>query len=296
MDQFHFSNYSAYISGTPILLCAAITLLTVAACFLLARYSRTGTSSWKLLGLTLPILLILEATLFRGMPGFSPSGVLNWSADGWNRISYNPWSDQVMLNALLYAPAGFAWTVARRRPLAVWLGLTGMSLLIELVQGLTGFGAPDVADLIANSIGAALGAAAAWVVLSLVAVRRGVRPRPRALLARAALLAAAAAVLYASLAVAADRRQARLETELVHLYGASSFEQYARWEKADRLSKKVFEKTSVYTDGMRFGDASVTIRYPASFFGIRRCVFARWTTGSFAVKRGHGRACTKFIG
>ena len=122
------------------------------------------------------------------------------------------------------------------------------------------------------------------------------RSSPRALLTRAALLAAATTALFASLTVGADRRQARLETELAHLYGASSYEQFARWEKADRLSEEVFDKTSVFSDGTRYGDASVTIRYPASFFGVRRCVFAMWTTGSFAVKRGHGRACTEFIG
>jgi glycopeptide antibiotics resistance protein len=296
MDELHFSNYSNYISGPAILAWAAVTVLTVATCLHLARHSRTGTSIWKLLGLVLPFLLILEATLFRETPSFTPSSVLNWSSGGWNRISYNPWSDQVLLNALLFTPAGFAWTFARRRPFAVWLGLTGMSLLIELAQGSTGLGAPDVADMIANSIGAALGAAAAWVVLSLAAVRRGVRPRPRALITRAALLTAAATALFAFLAVGADRRQARLETELVDLYGTSSFEQYARWEKADGLSEEVFDKTSVFSDGTRYGDESVTIRYPASFFGVRRCVFAIWTTGSFAVTRGHGRACTEFIG
>ncbi len=304
MDEFHFSHYSNYISNRDILACATVTLLAAAACFLFSRYSRAGTSIWRLLGLILPILLILEATLFRevAIPGFSPSGVLNWSANGWNRISYNPWSDQVLLNALVFAPAGFAWSFARKRFFAIWLGLAGLSLLIELIQGLTGLGAPDVADLIANSIGAALGATAAWAVLSLAAVRRGVRPQPRTLLMRAALLAGAATVLYASLVVGADRRQARLETELAHLYGASSYEQFARWEKAENqgqnllLSKEVFDKTSVRPDGMRYGDKSVTIRYPASFFGIRRCVFAMWATGSFAVKRGHGRACTEFIG
>lgn len=296
MDKLNFSNYSNYISGPAILAWAAVTVLTVATCLHLARHSRIAPSIWKLLVLVLPILLILEATLFREMPGFTPSGVLHWSASGWNRISYNPWSDQVLLNALLFAPAGFAWTFTRKRPFAVWFGLTGMSLLIELAQASTGLGAPDVADLIANSIGAALGATAALAVLSLAAVLRGVRPRPRALLTRAALLAAATTALFASLTVGADRRQARLETELVHLYGASSYAQFARWEKADRLSEEVFDKTSVFSDGTRYRDTSVTIRYPASFFGIRRCIFATWRADSFVVKRGHGRACTEFIG
>ncbi len=296
MDAFHFSNYSSYVSGTPVVPCAVVTLLAIAACFLFARRSRTGTSIWRLLGLTLPILLILEVTLFREMPGFSPGGVFHWSHDGWGRISYDPWSDQVLLNALLFVPAGFAWTLVRKRPFAVWFGLTGMSLLIELAQGLTRLGAPDVADLTANSVGAVVGVTAAYLVLSLVALRRGVRPRPHALLKRAVPFVAAVVALFVFLTIGADRRQARLETELVHLYGNSNFEQYARWEKADRLSEEVFDKTSVFSDGTSYSDESVTIRYPASLFGIRRCVFATWRADLFVVKRGHGRACTEFIG
>jgi hypothetical protein len=280
------------------------TLFAVVACVLIARRARTGTSAWKLLGLTLPTLLILEATLFRRTDGFSFSlgGAVHWSADGWHRISYNPWSGQVVLNMFLFAPAGFAWTLARRRPYVAWLGLTGLSLLIELTQGVTGLGAPDVADLIANSVGAAVGASAASCVSVLVAARRGARPRLRAVLTRVALLVVAATVLVASLTVGADLRQSRLVTELESLYRTSSFEQFMRWEKSEErganssLTKNVFDRTSVFPDGTRYADRSVTIRYPASFFGIHRCVFATWAPGSFSVGRGSGSACTTFIG
>ena len=206
-----------------------------------------------------------------------------------------------MLNVLLFVPAGFAWTLARRRPFAVWLGLTGLSLLIELIQGATGLGAADVADLIANSVGAAVGGIAACGVGWLVAARRGARPGRRAVLTRAALVVVAAAVLVVFLTVGADRRQARLVTELDSLYGTSSYEQFVRWEKAEgrggnvALTKNVFDRTSVRTDGMHYGDRSVTVRFPASFFGVHRCVFAIWTPGSFAVRRGSGSACTTFI-
>ena len=69
----------------------------------------------------------------------------------WTRISYDPWSSQVVENVTLFAPAGFAWNLLRRRGLIVWIGLTGMSLLIGTIQGLTGLDAPDVADLLANA-------------------------------------------------------------------------------------------------------------------------------------------------
>ena len=304
LGGLHFSGYSIYAGDVVISACAVATLLAVVACVLFARQARARTSTWKFLGLVLPILLIVEATLFRTGFGssFSPGGAFQWSADGWSRISYNPWSDQVLLNVLLFAPAGFAWTLARRRPYVVWLGLTGLSLLIELTQGVTGVGASDVADLIANSVGAAVGATAAWGVALFVAARRGARPGRRAVLTRAALLVGAATVLVVSVTVGADRRQARLVTELESLYRTSSFEQFMGWESAEErgknllLTKNVFDKTSVRSDGTHYGDRSVSIRYPASFFGIHRCVFAIWAPGSFSVRRGSGSACTTFIG
>jgi hypothetical protein len=300
----HFSSYSNYTGAVAISASSVATLLAVVACVLFARHGRAPAPTWKLLGLVLPTLLILEATLFRRGLGsnLSLAGAFQWSPDGWDRISYTPWSDQVVLNALLFAPAGFAWTLARRRPFVVWLGLAGLSLFIELIQGATGVGAPDVADLIANSVGAALGATAAVGVVWLLAARRGARPGLGAVLTRAALLVVAVTVLVAFLVVGADRRQAALVTELDSLYRTSSFEQFMRWEKADGhgkvplLTKRVFDRTSVRTDGMHHGKRSVTVRFPASFFGIHRCVFAIWTPGSFSVRRGSGSVCTTFIG
>ena len=304
MGGLHFSGYSTYTGDVVISASVVAAVLAVVACVLFARHARARTSTWKLLGLVLPILLILEATVFRMGLGsrFSPAGAFQWSPDGWNRISYTPWSDQVVLNALLFAPAGFAWAIARRRPYVVWLGLTALSLLIELIQGVTGVGAPDVADLIANSVGAAVGATIAWGVVSFVAARRGARPGLRVVLTPPALLVVGATVLVVSLTVGADRRQAALVTELESLYRTSSFEQFMRWENAEErgkvplLTKRVFDRTSVRTDGMYYGKSSVTVRFPASFFGIHRCVFAIWAPGSFSVRRSSGSACTKFIG
>jgi hypothetical protein len=109
------------------------------------------------------------------------------------------------------------------------------------------------------------------------------------------LIVAAATLVFSGVTEGASARQARLEHELLRLYGSSSFQQFKRWERADRLPQEVFARTSVSSDGAHYGARTVTIRYPASFFGLRRCVFATWEAQAFAVRRGSGRACTAFL-
>ena len=44
-------------------------------------------------------------------------GLLEWSAEGWQRVSTNPFaSSEVMLNVALFVPAGFFLTLWLRRP------------------------------------------------------------------------------------------------------------------------------------------------------------------------------------
>ena len=291
-------DFGYFASRSNLLAAALLTLLLVTGCVFARRRGLASAPLWQLLVLGLPLLLIVDATLFRdsALPTFSPAGVLHWSHGGWTRLSYDPWSSQVVENVALFAPAGFAWNLLRRRGLIVWIGLTGMSLLIETIQGLTGLGAPDVADLLANAAGAAVGVFLAGLVLAAAALRRGRRPNLRAIAVRAALIVAAAILGFTFATHGAAARQARLEHELVRLYSSSSLQQFKRWERSGRLPQEVFARTSVSSDGASYGAGVVTIRYPASFFGIERCVFATWQTLGFAVRRGSGRECTTFLG
>jgi hypothetical protein len=115
-------------------LTAATLPLFLVSAFVARRRGVATAPLWELLVLGLPLLLIVDATLLRdaAVPTFSPAGVLHWSHSGWTRISYDPWSNQVVENAALFVPSGFAWNLLRRRGVAVWIGLTGVSLLMEM--------------------------------------------------------------------------------------------------------------------------------------------------------------------
>ncbi|MHC5903949.1 VanZ family protein [Streptomyces sp. S6] len=232
--------------------------------------------------------LILSVTLFReGELAFSPRGLLHWSSSGWRRVSYDPFSDtEVLLNTALFVPAGLVWTLLTGRPVRVLAALSGLSLLIECVQAVTGLGANDVADLLANSAGAVLG------VVAGKAVRRPRRPK-RVMLAAVA----GATLLVGSLFVGANHRQASLERELSDRFTGTDLATYTTWEADDRLYDQVFHAASVLADGARHrGGDDVQVRYPASFFGLSRCVFVEWTRDGATVRRGAGEECAVFMG
>jgi hypothetical protein len=63
-----------------------------------------------------------------------------------------------MLNVALFVPAGASLTALTRRAGLVVVALLGLSIGVEVLQRLTEVGLPDPADVVANTIGAALGA------------------------------------------------------------------------------------------------------------------------------------------
>jgi hypothetical protein len=245
------------------------------------------------------VCLIVAVTLLRdGWPRhFSLGGLAHWSSAGYDRLSSDPFgSSQFVLNIALFVPAGAAWTWMTRRPGAVAAGLVGGSLLVESVQALTGLGAPDVADLVANSIGALVGVGAA----ALVSRARGHRarlmlsPRRRAIAVVAVLAFGAAAVTL--LFVGADRRQRSVERELRAAFAGTTKTDIDRWNVNNTMLDQVFNAVSVFADGTQYSPGEVKVRYPASFFGMHRCVFVVWTPTSVRFEHRSGDACTEFIG
>jgi glycopeptide antibiotics resistance protein len=81
------------------------------------------------------------------------------------------WLDSVVvganwtLNAVLFVPAGLTLALFLRSPLRATVALSIGSFLIETVQQITLVGISDPSDFVANTAGAAIGAALALVVL-----------------------------------------------------------------------------------------------------------------------------------
>ena len=60
--------------------------------------------------------------------------------------------------------------------------------------------------------------------------------------------------------------------------------------------QQVIDAISVKADGFRSTDDQIEIRWPALFFGFRRCVYVTWTPSGVECRDDSGPSCTDFIG
>lgn len=237
---------------------------------------------------------------------------LGWWRDGWElRRVMDPANSEWLLNVVLFVPAGLAWTaLTRNAPLTlVWLVMA--SFVIETIQSVTGAGAPDTADLVANSIGALAGVLLG--VLWIVANGRREGLSPRGVLVGTVGLVAVVVGLFVTVQVLADRRIERLERELHTQFdaatrsiigndagganngannGADNGDPAATTFDEFMAMASVRPDSIVYTDDNRVAD----VRYPIEFFGVHRCVFVRFTPTGTSFRRDGGSECTRFRG
>jgi len=141
----------------------AMLPLTTAALLIAFPWSRRFAIPFRVAALTsMSIALILAFTLVARMLELTQWGdgelSASWLTDAalWSeslRID-RPW----ILNAVLFVPAGFALAKVARRAWISVAALAALSIAIEFTQRLLMVGAPDPADLVANIVGATLGA------------------------------------------------------------------------------------------------------------------------------------------
>lgn len=243
------------------------------------------------------VCLILAVTMFRDGWQFAwnVAGMFEWSGTGWSRLSGNPLgSPEFVLNLLLFVPAGIAWTRILRAPGVVVAGAAALALAIESLQGITGAGAPDIADLAANTAGGAVGVGAA------VAVRRiwnGPTLTPEASRRRRLLVAGSVAAVVVVWFGGAGFRQRSIERELRDAFDGTSLEQVEGWRAGDgNQSERLYGAISARSDGVTTVDDAIEVRYPATFFGLRRCVFVTWSPAGLDYRRASGSECTVFVG
>jgi len=266
----------------------------------------TRAPGWLVLAAVLSVVGVLVMTLFREVvplvqhllggggaewPGLG--GLLGWSDDGWWRATHDPLgSTQVVLNVGLFVPAGFLWTLVTRRPTATMLGLCATSVVIELVQAVTGLGANDAADLVANAAGAAVGVLAgvftSWVRDEFIGDHAG----SRRWLLRAASAAGVIALGSAVMIGGAAQRQHALTAEASTAFAGTDLGDVRRWQRSEELPDRVwFGALTRDVDGFVWAPDTVTARYPASFVAVRRCVLVAWVEDTVTVERRAGSVC-----
>lgn len=262
---------------------------------------------WLTFCAVLSVVGILVFTLFRetavlvqavgsgspvAMPGWA--GLLVWSPDGlWRALADPLGSTQTLLNILLFLPAGLLWTVVTRRPWSVLGSLGALSLGIELVQAVTGLGANDVADLVANVAGAAAGVGvvvlAGWVTDAIAERDVG----PGRWWRRAIAVGMAAACAAALPFLGASQRQAALVEEASRHFDGTTLSDVERWERAGELDRVWRGVPSSYSDGFVIDAGTATARYPARFLGRHTCVLVTWDPAQVQVRPAAGTVCSR---
>jgi hypothetical protein len=145
---------------------AALVVLLGASALAARRLRSPGRSGLAWFAALGSVALVIAVTLLRdGWPtGIELGRLGEWSRNGWDRLSTDPLGSQVALNVALFVPAGAAWTWLLDRPWRVLAGLVAGSFAVELVQAVLGIGAADVADVAANTVGAAVGVGVAVLI------------------------------------------------------------------------------------------------------------------------------------
>ena len=165
------------LSALPTVLVIAAVAVVIA--FALPRRRLVAAAT----GVSLAVAVGLTITPFGGWSHFGfEAGALHSiltnvephrsALTGWFRNSDGP------ANVLLYLPAGLFLALLLRRPLLATIGLTAMSFAIECWQSTLTTRVGSFDDVVANGLGAAIGAAVAAVVLAAQAIARRPRPAP----------------------------------------------------------------------------------------------------------------------
>jgi hypothetical protein len=173
-------------------------------------------------------------------------------------------------------------------------------LLIEVVQDLTFLGASDPADLLANSLGAAIGVIVAVGYLAVAARRRpsdaAVPPARRRLLVGTAAIVLLVGLGWLGVQVGADMRQQALRAELRTAFAGTTATDVAQQSASDDGFSGLLAAVTTRPGYLgRVGETDeFEGRYSAQFFGTYRCVYIRWTTEGFTLRDASGDQCAEF--
>ncbi|MGC3955915.1 MAG: VanZ family protein [Propionicimonas sp.] len=242
-------------------------------------------------GFLVSLGLVLVVTLLREpWSGACWQCLAQWQPE---RVLAGRVGSEVWLNVVLFLPVACFATLLWRAPWRTAGAALLLSLTVELVQPLVGVGVNDLMDLVANTSGALIGAAAGAVVL-LVGDALGRRRIGLGRIARVVLsIGLGAAVLVGGPAWAASTRQSDAVERLDQFFAGTTLADYQANHDAwdDRLFE-VYRDTGGPTMVTRNTDEVARTRFTWNIYFAVRCVVAEWRPDGFAAVPGTGSTCT----
>lgn len=131
---------------------------------------------WVLLGYLLGAAIILVLPVVY-------SGVViriwSWLRDGLGLTGFGAGWVEFVANVALFLPLGLLLTLCVRRPWVGFVGAVALSAAAEFVQLMIPGRVASLRDVVANALGAAVGALIAWLIIAIArsrAARGPVRP------------------------------------------------------------------------------------------------------------------------
>lgn len=286
---------NSYLGAGVLVIFAVAGLVAALLARPLAR--RWGTSRAAATLAVLSLIAILTVTLGVRLRGTLRLAFdVSWLHDDflWQRVveADGEW----LLNVLLFVPAGLFVARANRRPLRTIAGLVALSFVIELVQGFTGLGFADPADLVANSIGAVAGALLAVLLRLVWPVDPDRRWSRRGVVFACVAVVALAGVSWLGGQAAANTRQAQLADRLVHAFeGTTSADVAALMASPDGMSR-LAAAAKAWPDyvGEVGSSGEWEGRWSTDVLALYRCVLVRWSEHDVTVHNLGGSGCTDF--
>ncbi len=202
-----------------------------------------------------------------------------------------------LLNLAIFVPAGFFSVLASRRTLALFIALIGLSIGIEVVQGVFRLGAPDPGDIFANTLGSLIGVALGAAVLRITAQPGGRQTDlSRTLGAMAFTFSVAIVFGWLALATAANSQRASLADEIMDVFAGTAAADIASAMAADNGFDGLLAAVSTRPDYLgQVGESNdYAARYSMQFLGFNRCVFVYWDAAGVTLTNGAGQECTVF--
>lgn len=267
----------------------ALAFATILTCALPARFATTPRQVGFFLCAFSGAIVIVTTLLRREPTGPCFACLGDW---GLVRVLAGRINLEAWLNVALFVPPAFFATLLWRSPWRMVLVASLSSLAIELAQPMVGVGVNDLMDLITNTAGAALGAAAGAVTL-LVADTVRERRFDWARAGRVGLSLALGVAIVVGVVVGIGISRQRTATDrLQHHFAGTTLRDYethrTEWDQKLAAVRRGSDRPTMTRLDY---DAATQVWFTWNIYSTIRCVAAEWTPTGFDTISLSGAAC-----